>query len=355
MKLAIETKPFCDESLQSWLIRNSFANGSDSKSFYIAIWKKYNIKSLDLDKHLPQVMIDNLAKITRLSVKEIISLTLKPYLQTIIDTPLNPYGLWYFLIPLGKRGSHQTNGMHFCPLCLDEPIPYLKKQWRLAWNVGCSIHKTKLVNKCPKCNIVFSPQFLTYDIPKIYICSSCGFDLRNIKTGIADSSVLLFQEILNEIVFQQKTVSFPALQTQSVQDLFAMIRTLVPFFQYTSKIKKYNKFFEIFHLNVTSIKEEEKPRLFERMNVKNRELFLKLIFQFLRSDSEKIKELLEQLKAPRSIFSAKISSCSPTILYFSESLEVKKHQKTSKKTSNIIKPNSKEEVDLLFSEIIRHI
>ena len=178
MKLAVEPKVFNDESLSSWLTRSSIANGSDPKSFYIALFDKYRVWNKDIDRYLPQEQAQQLSKLTSLDQQQIHNLTLEPYIKKIAKREkLNRYSLWYFIIPTGRRGLSRVNGMHFCPKCLKESNPYLKKQWKLAWNVGCPIHKIKLLNKCQKCSSIFAPQLLSYDNPHIYLCTSCGFDL----------------------------------------------------------------------------------------------------------------------------------------------------------------------------------
>ena len=355
MRLAIEPKAFSDESLNSWLIRSSIANGSDPRSFYIALWEEYKAWNKDLDKHLPKQQAYSLAKMTALTPEEIKNLTLEPYLQKIIDKPLNPLGLWYFLIPRGKRGLSQTNGMHFCSKCLSDSTPYLKRQWRLAWNIGCPVHKIKLLNRCPNCKIIFSPQLLKYDTPKIYLCSSCGFDLRGSKTTPANEKVLKFQEMLNNAIFNVQTTSFPALHTQSLQDLFMTIRSIIPFFLQASKIKKYHIFFDVLDLDIVYMKENKIIHVFEKMNVNDREFLLKLTYQFLQADIETIKELLQQLETTNKVFASKPASMSPTILYLSKFLKITDSSKIENPKQYAIKPNTKDEVNRLYSELLELI
>ena len=352
MKLAVEPKVFKDESLSSWLIRSSIANGSDPRSFYLALWDKYKIWNKDLDKHISKQQAISLARMTALSPKEIINLTLEPYLQKIIDKPLSPLGLWYFLIPRGKRGLSQTNGMHFCSKCLSDSVPYLKKQWRLAWNVGCPIHKIKLLNKCQICSVIFSPQLLTYDAPKIYLCTSCGFDLRDSMITPVNPKALKFQEKLNNAIFNVQTISFPALRTQSLQDLFMTIRTVIPFFQYAYKIKKYHMFFESLELDTSYMQRNKIMYVFEKMNIKDREFFLQLTYQFLQSDIEVIKELLLQLGTTNKVFLGKPAYMSATILYLLKYLKVADSSKIENPKPYTIEPNTKDEVNRLYRELI---
>jgi len=356
MKLAIEPKAFKDESLNSWLIRSSIANGSDPKSFYIALLNKYKAWNKDIDRYLPQKQAQLLSRQTSLSPEQIHNLTLEPHIQKIMKKKkLNQYSLWYFVIPTGQRGLSRVNGMHFCPKCLKETNPYLKKQWKLAWNVGCPVHKIKLLNKCQKCNSIFAPQLLSYDNPHICLCTLCGFNLRDSEIEDVDAIALKFQEILNGVLFNDESISFPAIQTKSINDLFMTIRIFIPFFQYAFKVKKYTVFFETLNLNIDCMKNTKVEHVFEKMNVDNREFFLKLLYQFLLFDIDVIKHLLKQTGTTHKTLQGKIHSLSPTILYLSKHLKNTKKYSTFHSKQNTVKPKDKDEVNRRYHELLQYL
>jgi len=356
MKLAIEPKVFNDESLNSWLIRSSIANGSDPKSFYLALFDKYGAWNKDIDRYLPQEQTQQLSKLTSLDQHQIHNLTLEPYIKKITNKEkLNRYSLWYFVIPTGRRGLSRVNGMHFCPECLKSSNPYLKMRWRLAWNIGCATHKIKLLNRCQKCNSIFAPQQLYYDNPHIYLCTSCGFDLRDSEVEGTDDVALKFQEILNDILFNAKSISFPALQTTSINDLFMTIRIFIPFFQYAYKIKKYAVFFETLKLNISYMKSTKVSHVFEKMSVDDREFFLRLLYQFLLSDVDVIKHLFNQTGTTHKTLQGKMNSLSPTILYLSKHLKEAKDSSTQYSKQNVIKPQGKDEVHRRYRELLQYI
>ena len=245
--------------------------------------------------------------------------------------------------------------MHFCSECLKSSNPYLKIRWRLAWNIGCAIHKIKLLNRCQKCNSIFAPQQLSYDNPYIYLCTSCGFDLRDSEIEGADGVALKLQKILNDILFNGESISFPALRTTSINDLFMTIRIFIPFFQYAYKIKKYAHFFEMLNLDISYMKSTRVVHIFEKMSVDDREFFLKLHYQFLLSDIDVIKQLLEQTEATHKILQGKLHSLSPTILYLSKHLKDAKDSSTQHSKQNIIKPNNRDEVNRLYHELLQYL
>ena len=356
MKLAVEIKAFKDESLNSWLIRSSIANGSDPKSFYIALLDRYRAWNKDIDRYLPQEQAKQLSRLTSLDQQQIHNLTIEPYIKKIMKRKkLNRYSLWYFVIPTGRRGLSSVNGMHFCPRCLESSNPYLKIRWRLAWNIGCSMHKIKLLNRCQKCNSIFAPQQLNYDNPNIHLCTSCGCDLRDSEIEGADDVALKFQEILNDILFNGKSIAVPALRTRSISDLFMTIRIFIPFFQYAYKIKKYAVFFETLKLDISYMKSTRVANVFEKMSVDDREFFLRLLYQFLLSDVDVIKHLLSQAGTTNKILQGKMNFLSPTILYLSKDLKEAKDSSTQYSKKNIIKPTDKDEVNRLYSELLRYL
>lgn len=356
MKLAIEPKAFIDESLNSWLIRSSIANGSDPKSFYVALFNKYKAWYKDIDKYLPHEQTLQLSKLTSLDPQQVHNLTLEPHIKKIVHKrKLNRNSLWCFVIPTGRRGLSRVNGIHFCPECLKSSNPYLKRQWRLSWNIGCSIHKIKLLNKCQKCNTVFAPQQLNYDNPYIYFCTSCGLDLRDSKTYGVDKVALKFQEALNSILFNDQSISFPALQEASINDLFMTIRIFIPFIQYAYKIKKYAPLFEILNLDISYIKNNKIVHVFEKMCIDDREFFLKLLHKILLSDIDKIKKLLEQIGCTHKTLHRNAASLPPTILYLSKNLKDAKDSSTQHSKQDVIKPNNKNEVSRLYSELLKYL
>jgi hypothetical protein len=179
MRIPIELEPLPNEILSSWLIRNSIANGSDPGSWVSGVWFNFRVWTRDIDRHLAADKINKLSKITSLSKEQVRNMTLEPIVEKITsDYSLNSQKAWPYIIPTGTRGTSTTNGIHFCKECLKESTPYLKKEWRLAWNVACSKHKELLLHKCQKCDKTFAPYKVDYLNTQICKCTHCGFDLR---------------------------------------------------------------------------------------------------------------------------------------------------------------------------------
>ncbi len=355
MELAVKVRPFADETLSSWLMRSAFANGSDPQSFYIALWHRYHTRLLDFDRYLSKEMMDTLVAVSGVSERRIRNMTLKPVMNRIFKSPHGKYSFWYLFLPIGKRGIFRTQGTYFCPEYLRSPTPYLKKEWRMAWNTGCDVHKTRLINRCERCGIAYSPNLLGFDTPHILLCSSCGFDLRISETDAADNDALNFQTTLNEIAFHGETLSFPLLRTHSPKDLFRTIRILVPFFLKIAREQKFERFFKELAIDRKSIERIKEPKTFEIMSLEDRELLLKPISQILKRDIENVRDVLLRTQATKRVFPIKIASSSPTIRYLSKELRDPREHRGGHTERKAIKPNSKEEVERLYNELMEFI
>lgn len=157
--LLIEITPFKEESFISWFCRTAFANGTDSKSLALSIWKKDSILHRDLDRFIPNNFVYELLRVSSLNFKELKDLTLESIIDKINSSKSsNPYKKSFLINPLGQKGKVRTNGIYFCPNCLKKTIPYINKYWRFSWFIACPIHKNLLILNCEKCNYVFSPE-----------------------------------------------------------------------------------------------------------------------------------------------------------------------------------------------------
>ncbi len=77
------------------------------------------------------------------------------------------------------RPINSLKGLLFCPLCLLDPVPCFKKEWRYNISFICARHKIFLQNKCPSCNAPVLPLKTKITIPDeeienlITLCHKC--------------------------------------------------------------------------------------------------------------------------------------------------------------------------------------
>ena len=357
MNFAIEVHPYKDETLTSWIIRNAIANGSEPRSFAIAIFKKDSTWYQDIDRHLPLEKVMQLSKLCSLSPEEIRALTLESFIQRLSHKSHedNPYSKWQLITPMGAKGAIRINGFYFCPKCLAEDDIYLKKEWKLAWVIACPKHKNLLVLTCELCGQVFSPHKVTYEQPSIYICTNCGFDLRNSSFEDADYEALLFQNELLQIAFHGFTkTSFPIIEADE-KDLFL---TLTHFLSLLVHINHQDKYSEIFKLlkadNQYSFRTSNNTT-FTRMHIKDREHLLCVASRLFKMSLDEIITLLKKVGMAQYRFKRTFKSISPTAQYILGHLDSTIIFKPSRTRPREISPKSKEEVDRLFDEIKDYI
>lgn len=353
--------PLPDELLSSWLIRSSILNGTDPMGFAGGIWFDNRIWTKDLDRYISSKETYLLQKHTTLSLSQIYNLTLEPiYSKLRCQTTLNPKKHWDYIIPTGIRNRTKTNGLHFCTLCLKDPVPYLKKQWRLSWNTICEKHHILLHLKCSSCGHCFSPHLITYTDTDFTKCQYCHTSLIDNVTTSVNHAVLELQKFLN-LSLKEQIISpnnYPLID-KNITDLFATIRGFMLFFRdliHSSVYYSYRDtlFEEMSYRYVPIERENESIQVsIDALPVNQRYKLLEIIahlFQFSLSD---IIILLQESDISRQLFGRSIKLYSPTLIYIKKAL-IHRPKILCKHDSYLDKkylPRSKEEVEILMDEI----
>lgn len=353
MNFAIELHPYKNETLTSWIIRNAIANGSEPRSFAIAVFKKDSTWYRDIDRYLPHEKVVQLSRLCSLSQQEIRALTLESLIQRLSHKSFedNPYSKWQFITPIGLKGSIRTNGFYFCPKCLAEDNIYLKKQWKLAWVIACPKHKNLLVLTCEQCGQVFSPHKVTYEKPHLYICTNCGFDLRTSLVEDVDNEALAFQENLSTIAFNGFTkTTFPIIEADE-KDLFLTLTLLLSLFVHINKKGKYAEIFKRLKMDNKYSFRTSNNTTFARMHIKDKEHLLCVVSRLFKMPIDDIIALFKEIGMTQYGLKRTFKSISPTIQFILSHLDSKVIFKPSRKLAREISPKSKEEVDKLFDEI----
>ena len=358
MHFAIELHPYEDETLTSWLIRNAIANGSEPRSFAIAVFKKDSTWYRDIDRYLLSEKAIQINQLCSLSLQEIKALTLEPLVQKLSHKSLkdNPYSKWQMITPIGLKGSIRTNGFYFCPKCLAMDNVYLKKQWKLAWVIACPAHKNLLLLSCEKCGQVFSPHKIVYESPHLHICTNCGFDLSTSSVDSVNYEALAFQKKLSLIAFKEDFtgINFPLIE-ESGKDLFLTLTIFLSLFVHINKKEKYSGIFKQLQVDGKHDFKSSNNTTFARMHITDKEHLLLIASRLFRLSLDEIVTLLKDSGMAQNGFKRTFRHLSPTAQYIFNRLNSKKIFKPSRKLSREIVPKSKEEVDRLFDEIKDYI
>lgn len=130
------------ESISSWLTRAALAQGCDPLSLTGAIWPKWRVWTLDIDRGVPAERLGAIVSASGLRADAFEAVALRPDLERIAGAPLSNTQAWPWLLALGTRNRRRYCGQPFCPECLaTDPIPYFRREWRFAWWVGCPVHR----------------------------------------------------------------------------------------------------------------------------------------------------------------------------------------------------------------------
>lgn len=358
MNFQIEVKPIKDESFISWLTRTSFSNGSDPKSFALSIWNKDSMFYKDLDRFISKHDISRISKYTSLSYAKIRKLTLELQINEV-NTSIsnNSYKKWSFVLPLAQKGKIRTNGIHFCPECLNSKTPYINKYWRLSWFIACPIHKITLILNCPKCNQVFSPEKQDYLNPFIYLCSNCKYDLRTIKLESIDKEFLIFQnKLTNAFSSKRSIISFNLLKTKSKKDLFLTLNILLSFvYKILRQETRFKSIIKAFGINNNHKFTIVNNGTFSRLNSQDRYELLCIASKLLRYKLKDFITILKDNGITQNIFQQTFRTLSVTAIYITKHLSNKKiRRKTSRQKRNIF-PKKHDDVKKLFEDIMPYL
>ncbi|MGO9601984.1 MAG: TniQ family protein [Candidatus Binataceae bacterium] len=149
----VHPHPLPDELLSSWLVRLAHANGLKVHTFFARNFgRERQIWTRDIDKFAPDWLIDGLCAGTGLDRDRIVATTLRSF-EGFVYEKLNPFGNTKWILPLGVyHRTRRLPGLQFCPLCLrNDPVPYFRKQWRLAFYTECDVHRIALCESCSRC------------------------------------------------------------------------------------------------------------------------------------------------------------------------------------------------------------
>ncbi len=351
MRFDIEVLPYKDETFSSWFFRTAIANGSDPKSFALAVWQQNSLWYRDLDRYIPENLIAKLSKKSMLSYQQIENLTLSSMIKKLAPDSLANKYKWGLLLPLGQKGSVRTNGLYFCPKCLADDTPYIKKEWKMAWCVACSTHKTQLMLACEKCNHIFSPHALSYEQTNIYLCANCNYDLRKSKTKKADKNIIQFQNTLSRIAFENQEQQYFPLKFKNNQDLFLSLNIFFSFITHIYNKDKYHKLLEALYIDTLHKFTKSNNTTFCRYNLPDREYLLSCAYKIFQFDAESLITLFQKHNVSKKVLQRTYKNISPTISYISSNLPDSKIYKPPRIVKTKITPKSKKEVDALFEQI----
>ena len=163
--------PQRDETLSSWLYRQSKLHGLPPQSYTSISFPSIEIWTRDIDRWLPESSMMVISESTRMPLSQVASMTLAGKYSEILGG-IKSDGVTSWLLPVGVyHRQRKRHGQQFCPICFQQRA-MLKLKWRLGFVSVCEDHKALLIDGCQVCG---QPLTMFYVDPlRSTVCSGCG-------------------------------------------------------------------------------------------------------------------------------------------------------------------------------------
>ncbi|QTT85368.1 TniQ family protein [Pseudomonas chlororaphis] len=199
-KWPIPQSLMADELFSSFLIRSALAHGCSPIALTSVIWPAQRVWTLDLDRGPAPNNLEVLSRLSGISVPVLQSSTLQPAAHCILNLSSPHFGVWPWVLVLGCRNRRHAGGLQCCPLCMGQPNPFYRIQWRLAWHTRCSLHRTRLIDCCPTCQAALHPSLLQQG-GSIAYCHFCKSPLtRSVQADVSEGAAA-FQHYVDDMVW----------------------------------------------------------------------------------------------------------------------------------------------------------
>lgn len=156
-RLGLVPSPQNDETFTSFLLRLAFNHGATAHSFFALEWPSVAFWTRDLDRSVGDAVLQSIGSATGISLDRMKLMTLRGLAPEACEVPrgLRSHAL---LLPVGVyHRTRRRYGQQFCPMCLAQDPPYLRRSWRLSVAVACPVHHCFLRDSCPSCDAPFIP------------------------------------------------------------------------------------------------------------------------------------------------------------------------------------------------------
>ncbi|MDQ0393492.1 TniQ family protein [Labrys monachus] len=175
-KLPGVTVPLRDEALASWLLRYAEPFGVSPEDLLL---RRADIELAgrgDWWRRPPPALLEHLAQATGVDAMVLTELTLWPGDEET-DDPRDRFAGLRFRAQ--GATSRRKRRIAVCPHCLmDDPVPYVRRDWATGWTMICPDHSEVLVGACPECGHRLKlPALSSQDYFAPDRCTHCGFRL----------------------------------------------------------------------------------------------------------------------------------------------------------------------------------
>lgn len=209
-RLLVHPPPLPDELLTHWFLRLAHENGFKAQGLAdYAFGYPSPFWARDYDRQASPEVVGRLAELTGRDPADITALTLFGSSGAIHPDQSREYHFVPWVLPLGVyHRKRRRFGTQFCPLCLfEDPEPYFRRTWRLAFATVCDRHGISLHDRCPACEspVIWFRNDLGHRrelaVGQSARCWQCGFDLRRAPAigpaAIDGQSMIALQSLIS--------------------------------------------------------------------------------------------------------------------------------------------------------------
>lgn len=172
-RLPVHPPPLPHETLSSWLTRLARANASSLASWLPRMAPEYPnkaISSLDFAGDTEFLIRVACAAAVDGGSATLVGMTFRDIFK---PAHRHCYDRWL----LAVRSAAKTPPHRFCPVCVaDDPVPHLRRAWRLGWVRWCPTHAVRMEDGCRACGAKLAPWRQRWDLPYTG-CWKCGRDI----------------------------------------------------------------------------------------------------------------------------------------------------------------------------------
>lgn len=292
----IRTPIYPNESISSWLIRAALDCGTEPINFTGFYWEKLRLWTIDMDRGLDNIAPQIYNEVIELSVNHQVNLA-KHSLYAILK-PINgeqtlSKGQAKWVIPRSSRNRTYRIGQPHCACCLDES-PYLRNEWRLAWNFGCLTHRISLAMKCTRCSELYQPQLLSADKRHLNYCHHCGEKLMMDSVLLNDAEIAVLA-LLNNVLATDIGRCFQ--QAVSAQVYFSVLRYFINLIRRVAVAKSSYalvRFIELLGLSQAELCQTKTALAFEVLPIDERKNLVMNAVKLLQCSQDDMIDAIKQ-------------------------------------------------------------
>ncbi|WP_413817993.1 TniQ family protein [Pseudomonas yamanorum] len=287
-----------DELFSSFLVRSALAHGCAPISLTSAIWPAQRVWTQDLDRGLVPKSLEVLSQFSGIPVPALQSSALQPIADCIFNTPFRHFGVWPWVLVLGCRNRRRAGGLQCCPVCMGQPDPFYRIQWRLAWHTRCSLHRARLIDCCPACKAALHPSLLRQG-GSIAHCHLCKSPLAfNAQADVAEGAAA-FQQYVDDTVWAG--ACYGSLQL-SCGEWLGIARAMLSLLRAASRSTSHAQGAFCEAMGTRSLPEPSHLGLpFEYLSVFERERLLEVVWSIMQAGPDQFLETADTAFPPSAL------------------------------------------------------